>query len=274
MAAVDLGRYAGGSRCTGQEIPVSERPSRVPAVPALLMVCGYFALQALMIVLHEFAHSTTAWALGYTPTPLTVVWGNLVTMQGWDEGVPYDALFAGRGHVAEAAIGGAPLAMHVLFVVALTIWLRSAGAITRPVVFFSGYWFLVLNLAELVAYLWMRPFIATGDTGRFNQGMDLSPWILFVCGSVFLAGALSIFHGHIVPKVASAVRGRRLACAAILVATGFVLFLWASGLRFLVIYPDPLWRVGLIGSALFVAWLIVELPRVSPKRNSTHPAPE
>lgn len=31
------------------------------------------------------------------------------------------------------------------------------------------------NLAELIAYLWMRPFIGTGDTGRFNQGMNLSP---------------------------------------------------------------------------------------------------
>lgn len=238
-----------------------ERPSRLPAVAATLMICGYFALQALMIVLHEFAHSTMAWALGYTPTPLTVVWGNLVTMQGWDEGVPYDALFRARGHVAEAAIGGAPLLMHVIFVVALATWLRRTAAAAKPAAFFAGYWFLVLNLAELVAYLWMRPFIATGDTGRLNQGMNLPPSVLFASGSVFLASALSIFHARIMPKVAVAVSGRRLASTSIVIATGFVLFLWASGLRFLVLYPDPLWRVGLVGLALFVAWLVVELPR-------------
>ena len=160
--------------------------------------------------------------------------------------------------------------MHALLVGALTIWLCRAAVIPRPALFFAGYWFLVLNLAELVAYLWMRPFIATGDTGRFNQGLDISPWLLFVCGSLFLAGALLVFHGRIVPKVAVAVRDRRLVFAAIVVATGFVMFLWASGLRFLVLYPNPLWRVGLIGSALFVAWLSVELPRVAPKQLEKH----
>ena len=271
MTVAAIGRYVGVSRLIRQEIAVPARLSRSTVVSALLMISGYFALQALMIVLHEFAHSTTAWALGYTPTPLTVVWGNIVTMQGWDEGVPYDALFSGRGHVAEAAIGGAPLLMHMLFVVAFTIWLRRAAMTSRPAAFFAGYWFLVLNLAELVAYLWMRPFIATGDTGRFNQGMNLPPWVLFAGGSVFLAGALSIFHARIMPKVGAAVSGRGLASAAIIVATGFVLFLLASGLRFLALYPDPLWRVGLIGLALFVAWLVVELPRVTVRSTLASP---
>lgn len=230
------------------------------------MIGGYFILQALMILLHEFAHSTTAWVLGYTSTPMTVVWGNLITMQGWDEGVPYDALFHGRGHVAEAAIGAAPLAMHCIFVVVLTLCLCRVRAASHRVSFFALYWFLVLNLAELVAYLWMRPFIATGDTGRFNQGMDFSPWGLFLFGSAFLVCALWLLHRRGLPALAEALSGWRPAQIAVIVATGFVLFLWASGLRFLVLYPDPLWRVGLIGLVLFTLWLVIEVPRTARRR--------
>jgi len=247
---------------------MSANPSLKRIFYAGLMVGGYFLLQAVMILLHEFTHSTLGWALGYSGTPMTVVWGNLITMQGWDEGIPYDALFHGRGHNAEAAIGGAPLAMHGVFVVILISCLLHVRACIRPIVFFALYWFLILNLAELIAYFWMRPFLTTGDTGRFNQGMDLSPWGLFACGSLFLAGALWVLHSRILPEIASGLGGQRWAQILVIAATGFVLFLWASGLRFLVLYPDPLWRVGLIGLALFIAWLLLELPRANGKRVS------
>ena len=48
----------------------------------------YFVLQTIVVVLHEYAHSTAAWLLGYTRTPFTIIWGNPLTIQGWDEGVP------------------------------------------------------------------------------------------------------------------------------------------------------------------------------------------
>jgi hypothetical protein len=69
-----------------------------------LMAALYVGIQSVVVVAHEFAHSTTAWLLGYTSTPFTVVWGNPITMLGWDEGVPYDQLFASGGRPAEAAI--------------------------------------------------------------------------------------------------------------------------------------------------------------------------
>ena len=83
---------------------------------SLVTLAIYFALQAIVVVLHEHAHSTAAWLLGYTSTPFTVVWGNPITILGWDEGVPYDQIFPSAGHAAEAVIGGVPLLMHALFV--------------------------------------------------------------------------------------------------------------------------------------------------------------
>ena len=40
---------------------------------SLVTLAIYFALQAIVVVLHEHAHSTAAWLLGYTSTPFTVV---------------------------------------------------------------------------------------------------------------------------------------------------------------------------------------------------------
>jgi hypothetical protein len=35
-----------------------------------IAIVTFFVLQSVTIVMHEFIHSTTAWLLGYTPSPL------------------------------------------------------------------------------------------------------------------------------------------------------------------------------------------------------------
>ena len=76
----------------------------------------YVVLQATTIIAHEFVHSTAAWLLGYMPSPLSIVWGNPVTMRGWDEGVPYDQFFPNPGNPAQAIIGASPLVFHTIVV--------------------------------------------------------------------------------------------------------------------------------------------------------------
>jgi hypothetical protein len=98
----------------------------------VLLIAAFMVLQTLIVILHEHVHSTTAWLLGYTTTPFTVVWGNPVTLTGWDEGVPYDRLFPNGGAPAEAAIGAAPLLMHTLFVAAGLFALGKIIPADRP----------------------------------------------------------------------------------------------------------------------------------------------
>ena len=119
---------------------------------SLVTLAIYFALQAIVVVLHEHAHSTAAWLLGYTSTPFTVVWGNPITILGWDEGVPYDQIFPSAGHAAEAVIGGVPLLMHALFV-GLGFYLLRCLSSSRKFTFYAVYLFVIVNLTELVAYI-------------------------------------------------------------------------------------------------------------------------
>ena len=222
----------------------------------LLTITVYFFGQTIIVLLHEYAHSSAAWLLGYSSTPFTVVWGNPLTMRGWDEGVSYDQLFSSSVNPAESVIGGIPLLMHAVFAaLGLILLLRSRVRRSR-LPFLLVYWFVVANLAELVAYLWMRPFIPTGDTGRFNAGLGLTPWPLFLVGTVLLFVALALLVCRAIPVLDQVAGEEGRWHWMNVLFTGFFIFLWASGFRILLLYPDPQWRWGLIGFAAFGAWML------------------
>ncbi|MCQ8241119.1 hypothetical protein [Rhizosaccharibacter radicis] len=223
----------------------------------VLMVLGYLAIQTLVVVAHEHVHSVTAWLLGYMPTPFTVVWGNPLTIRGWDEGVPYDLLFPAPGHPAEAAIGAMPLLMHAILVSAGLAILVRCPAPRHGRGLLLLYWLVVVNLGELLSYVVMRPFIPTGDTGRFAEGLDISPWFLFVGGLLFLAVALWVLSRRVTPMLGLYVGGDGAGRLAVIVATAFVMFLWMSGLRMMALFPDPLWKNGLLGIVGFTGWILM-----------------
>jgi hypothetical protein len=220
-----------------------------------LLICAFLGLQTLIVILHEHVHSTTAWLLGYSKTPFTVVWGNPVTMTGWDEGVPSDRLFPHGGVPAESAIGAAPLLMHALFLVIGLALLSSLAGRKHPRLFLSLYVFAVINIGELVAYFLMRPFILTGDTGRFNAGLTISPAFLFIGGNVGLLCAMAVLALTVGPRLKAILNDDERAWWALVLASGLIMFVWDSGIRMIYLYPDPQWLTGLIGLPLLVGWL-------------------
>ena len=233
-------------------------PIRKRLAVALLMIFVFFLLQDFITIVHEHAHSTAAWLLGYTHTPFTVIWGNWIVPTGWDEGVPYDRPFPSRGAVAEAVIGGIPLLMHTVFLIASFWLLLRPFPRNRPLLFFVIYMFSIINLAELIAYIIMRPFIPNGDTGRFNEGMAISPWILFVAGTALLLLGLWVLARRIAPRLDTFADGSPLVHWTIVISTAFILFLWGSGLRMLSLYPDPQSKTGIVGGVAFLAWILAD----------------
>jgi len=183
-------------------------------------------------------------------------------MTGWDEGVGYHELFASGHRFAAAIIGGSPLVMHTAVVAAgLVLMQRRAIAETKALLHVL-YWFVVAHFMELIAYIAMRPFAANGDTGNFNRGLEISPWLLFVAGSLAILAGLRVLFGEILPRMKTAFAGENRSLEwTILLLTAFFLFLWGSGLRVvLYVYPDPQWMFGLLG---FAAFLVV-LPLYGP----------
>jgi hypothetical protein len=232
---------------------ISSKNIQETLIYVVVTLVTYVILQAVTIVIHEFVHSTTAWLLGYMPSPLSIVWGNPVTMRGWDEGVPYDQLFPSTGNPAQALIGGSPLVFHAIVVTVGLLLLQRPWMTNRKWLFHTLYWFVVISLMELISYIVMRPFAPGGDTFHINHGLALSPWILFVAGTLLIIVALYILFTRILPLLCEIIApGNRLAYWAIVLMTAFILFLWGSGIRAISMYPDPQWMFGLIGIVAFV----------------------
>ena len=232
---------------------ISSADIRKTLVYVVVTIVTFVILQSATIVIHEFVHSTTAWLLGYMPSPLSVVWGNPVTMRGWDEGVPYDQLFPTTGNPAQAIIGGSPLVFHAIVVVVGLLLLQQTWMATRKWLFHTFYWFVIVSLMELISYIVIRPFAPGGDTFHINHGLAISPWILFVAGTLLITVALYILFTKVLPLLCEIIApGNHLAHWAIVLMTAFILFLWGSGMRAMSMYPDPQWMFGLIGVAAFV----------------------
>jgi len=219
----------------------------------IIVIMTFAALQSVVVVMHEFTHSTAAWLLGYMPSPLGIVWGNPLMMTGWDEGVPYSRLFPSGHYAAEAIIGGSPLVVHTVIVTLGILLLQRRRMIERKWFFHILYWFVIANFMELIAYIVMRAFASGGDVGHFNRGLGLSPWILFVAGTLMIMVGLYVLFRKILPLMYAVFAwGNRLNEWAILLMTAFFLFLWGSGIRVVFyVYPDPQWMFGLLGFAAF-----------------------
>lgn len=226
---------------------------------ALIMLATFFFLQAVVILLHEFTHSITAYLLGVMPNPFGIVWGNFFTMTGWDEGVGYSNLWA-TGLGPDGAITGImPLVMHTIIISCGLCLLLSGVMLRNKWGFHLIFWFIVANMMELFAYMPLRAFAPNGDTGNFNHGLGTSPWVLFIVGTILVLVLLYYLLLRALPGMYIVVaEGSRIIQYLILCFSVFAIFIWGSGLRVvLYVYPDPQWLFGLVGFAAFVVaiWL-------------------
>lgn len=235
----------------------------------VLSLATFLALQVLVVILHEFTHSSMAWFLGDMKSPLDIVWGNPVTMTGWDEGVAYDQILAQGRPLQVAIIGFSPLMMHAV-VAGLGIFLmRRPWLFERKWLFQVVYWFVVGNLMELVAYIFMRSFSGHGDIGQFNRGTGLSPWWVFGIGSGILIWGLTLFFRDSLPRLQLLfAKDNPSAMWMLLLLTSFLIFLWGSGLRVMASVTGPQGLFGLIGILAFILTVWLFRPGCSPQKRS------
>lgn len=230
------------------------------AIYSLIVLLTYLFLQAVIVIVHEHIHSTTAWLLGHMDSPLDIIWGNPVTLAGWDEGVSYSDLFAAGMGTDAVIIAVMPLVFHAIIVSCGIYLLLSPVMRGRRWGFHFVFWLVVINLEELIAYMPFRAFLAHGDIGNINHGLGLSPWILFFPGVLLILVWLYYLYGRVLPGANVVIAKDSLPIRyIILVGSAFALFLWTSGLRLVYSYPpgDPQWVLGLVAFVSFflVVWL-------------------
>ena len=198
----------------------------------LIVIATYFFFQTVIVITHEHIHSTTAFLLGNMQNPLAIEWGNPITLSGWDEGVSYSSLFASGLGVHAAVIAVMPLIFHAVVVTCGIFILKSGAFVRRKWAFHLIFWFIIVNLAELIAYMPMRAFSSHGDIGNINHGLGISPWPAAVLGTAFVLIWLWYLLRYVLPGMNAVVTsGSGLSKYVTLIVMAFFLFLFSGGIR-------------------------------------------
>ncbi|KAF1075093.1 hypothetical protein [Methanogenium sp. MK-MG] len=231
-----------------------KREIRDAFVYLLIVLATYFFCQTLIVITHEHIHSTTAYLLGNMADPLAIYWGNPITLTGWDEGVEYSSLFAAGEGVHAAIIAVMPLIFHAIVVTGGIYLLLSRALLQKKWAYHLVFWFVIVNLAELIAYMPIRAFSLHGDIGNINHGLGLNPWITLVVGTPLVIIMLWYLLRHVLPGMYTIVAGDSpLKQYIILITMAFFLFLFTSGIRMAQAHE---WLMSLIG---FLAFALVIL---------------
>ena len=183
----------------------------------------------LAVLLHEWSHGTIAWLFGYKESPFQVDYGGWLLLHA-DEAVPYDQILSADQGVIAALIGISGLSVSlILFILSLV----GAYKIKKNGLAYSFfYWFATANMVAIFQYFTIQTFSIQGDVGRFTHGLHISPWWIFIPGTIFVFLALYQFFRKFVPKAYAVLLIRTLSLRRLFLLTTLVLlflFIYTHG---------------------------------------------
>ncbi len=242
-------------------LPRRSRYSKVIVFISVLVI-SFFILHILVLMMHEFSHSTLAWLLGVKADPLNIIYGDLIG-SGWDENVDYGVLFnAGRGSTAAAIAFAGPFSNIALFFVTAGLmavkWVKE-----HRWAYHTIFWTSVITFIMIFEYVLTRSFMTHDDFGNINHGLGISPWPIFITGTILGLIGLYYLYVYKLPEYFAIMTpdARTLQYISGAVVS-FIIFLFYIGLR-ITSYPEvPQWWFGTAGIVvLFIAPFIASPAR-------------
>ena len=176
-----------------------------PVFGGLLLV-QLWAAHAFAFFPHEYAHSFTAWLLGWKSNPLALYYAHptmvvFLAQLGINQDVNETPIFAsGHGHHA-AIIAAAGMVIGNGLISFPLSRLGYAMADRRGhsgwAMFF--YWTTVASLGNFIDYVPVRTFTSEGDMGSIQHGFAWSPWLVLLVLGLPTAMLLLYFLVRIEP---------------------------------------------------------------------------
>ncbi len=157
---------------------------------AALIAAEMWLAHAIAFFLHEYAHSTTAWLMGWKESPLAINYAHptfsaFLLQRGMSENVDYDPIFAaGRGWQAAVIAAAGMVIGNGLVTYPLSLWgiRRAMGSWSRGWAMFF-YWLCAASVGNFIDYVPVRTFADEDDMHTLAHGLGISPWwILLVLG--------------------------------------------------------------------------------------------
>lgn len=159
----------------------------------------YIWLAQLTGFFHEYAHSFTAWILGFKANPIDIIyggwsWQNILFLANVNENVNY-TLIDQLGHrhwislIAFAGLGFATLPIYLI-----TLYLLRKNF--NSYLYYLIFWINLTNLRELWAYIPLRALSTYADIANINYGLGISYWWIFILISPLVAWGVWNFFSN------------------------------------------------------------------------------
>lgn len=190
---------------------------------------------ALGYLIHEYAHSFTAWALGYKANPLALnyghlSWNNVLTLDDIDENVDYDPIFAaGRGTLAALiAVAGVLFGNGTFYLVSRRTY-RAAKAQGRYWLSLFLFLFCMMNAGNLISYVPARTFATHADMATVERGLNIAPWWIAIVMGIPFCAAAGHFVARLLPEAMQFFFPSKTGQILLLLLTAFVMFDFFGG---------------------------------------------
>jgi hypothetical protein len=188
---------------------MTDKSPRFLSWPLLIvMLLGQlWAAHAVVFFTHEYAHSVTAWLLGWKSNPLGLNYAHptlkvILLQLGIDQNVNEMPIFA-SGHGTDAAIiaaAGAVVGNGLIALPLSRLAYRLAIQRSRFGWAMFAYWCTVASVGNFFDYVPIRTFTLEGDMGSVQRGFGWSPsTLLLVFGVPTLIAMLWLF-ARVVPQ--------------------------------------------------------------------------
>ena len=173
----------------------------------VLLLCQLWAAHAVVFFTHEYAHSVTAWLLGWKSNPLDLDYAHptlkvFLLQLGIDQNVDESSIFA-SGHGADAAFiaaAGAVIGNGLIALPLSRLAYRLAVQHRRFGWALFAYWCTVASVGNFFDYVPIRTFTLDGDMGSVQRGLGWSPWTLLLLFGVPTLVAMIWLFLRVVPQ--------------------------------------------------------------------------
>jgi hypothetical protein len=171
----------------------------------LLAIFQLWLAHAIGFMIHEYAHSFTAWFLHCKSNPLALDYGglnldNILFQDDIDENVDYAPIFAaGRGAAASLiAVAGVLIGNGISYVASRLLYTRAKQKRMRAWAMFF-FWLWVMSVGNFLSYVPIRTFATHADMATTARGINISPWVIAIVLGVPFAIAIWHFFARVLP---------------------------------------------------------------------------
>jgi hypothetical protein len=244
----------------------------------LLALAMLWLTHAIGYLMHEYAHTFTAWLLHAKANPFALDYGhltvnNILLQSDIDEDVDYAPIFAaGRNHVAALiAVAGVLIGNGLSYLISRGLLARARRNGAHASLLFA-FLLCVMSVGNFLSYVPLRTFTTHADMATTTRGLDASPWVIALGLGIPFAVALLHFFEKILPTTGRTLfPGSYISQCVFVVLTTFLVFdfFGSAGMRN---YGDVSHVLSVV--CVYVLFPVVTLlywPRSRPFYASTRP---